>query len=103
MVVVFPFCIVTVKSRSLVWFQQRSGVKMGSLQLGVFYKKKWDWLGNSKTLCKSMAVLTSAHAGGDFAHQILVLLILHFLVCHPPAAAKGVLGCTLPLGTNCIS
>lgn len=38
-VVVFPFCIVTVKSRSLVWFQQRSGVKMGSLQLGVFYKK----------------------------------------------------------------
>lgn len=38
-VVVFPFCIVTVKSRSLVWFQRRSGVKMGSPQLGVFYKK----------------------------------------------------------------
>lgn len=50
-----------------------------------------------------MAVLTPAHAGGDFAQQILVLLILHFLVCDSPATAKGVLGHTLPLGTNCIS
>ena len=40
-----------------------------------YFIKKWVWLGNYKTLCKSMVVIASARAGGDFAQKILVLLL----------------------------